>query len=398
MFTIKVPDYGCYSCIATGSLFQCWRSNQFHRSTFQFLSVFPLWSLMSVGAEALRCNAPSSFAIVTAVFDSSSVSDVIKTNHHIMMVDCCKYLWCCDCRIWFLHLVAWIQPMTVSSISHLPTCRANLGWQTRDLLAPGSLGPCFIMAGCGDHAPKDLPGKVEDKSSGRGLALKWDNIDAIRQRMRDGYNLLIHYDEKLKKATNQEVEKTTVNVKANYFVLAPVCQMMFAHGLVNIDGLEQEVKQLYSMYNVLANEKTVGKQAWAIRHLISVLKQSIKADKTDRTKPKRCPKDSLYDVMYYFVFGFFLGCPNANLVSLPAGNPSLRRTRRCRTFFWIWASLSGRTHHRSLLVKHLLTKSTDHAVVSYGSWCFFLNVEKCDRNLKLLQPLPSHITKPHYRQ
>ena len=149
------------------------------------------------------------------------------------------------------------------------------------------------MAGCGDHSPKDLPGKVEDKSNGRGLALKWDNLDAIRQRMRDGYNLVIHYDEKLKKATNQEVEKTTMNVKANYFVLAPVCQMMFANGLVNIGGLEQEVKQLYSMYNVLANEKTVGKQAWAIRHLISVLKQSTKADKNDRTKPKRCPKDSL---------------------------------------------------------------------------------------------------------
>eukprot|EP00435_Cladocopium_sp_Y103_P044436 s523_g12.t1 len=145
--------------------------------------------------------------------------------------------------------------------------------------------------GCGDHDPKDLAGKVEDKSSGRGLALKWDNIDAIRQRMRDGYNLVIHYDEKLKKNTNQEVEKLTGNVKANYFVLAPVCQMMFANGLVNIDGLEQEVKQLYSMYNVLANEKTVSKQAWAIRHLISVLKQSIKADTKDRTKPKRCPKD-----------------------------------------------------------------------------------------------------------
>ena len=143
-------------------------------------------------------------------------------------------------------------------------------------------------------APHDLP--LEDKKGlprGTGLSLKWDNIPEIRHRMRMGYNLLVHYDGKLKATMNADVEKTMPNVKANMHVLQPVCKMVATHGLVVIDDLEHDVKQLFSIYQLVATEKTISKQAWSIRYLIQVLKQSVKGEKDDPTRIKRCPKDSM---------------------------------------------------------------------------------------------------------
>ena len=132
----------------------------------------------------------------------------------------------------------------------------------------------------------------------QGLALTWDNMPAIRQRMRTGYNLVIHYDAKLKKATNFEVEKNIMNVKANFHVLHPVCRL-YANGLVNIDDLESEVKQIYSIYTALISSKHhISKQAWAIRYLIQVLKGTVKSAKNDPTRLKRYPKDSSYQNIF----------------------------------------------------------------------------------------------------
>lgn len=133
---------------------------------------------------------------------------------------------------------------------------------------------------------------LEDKRPrGAGLAIKWDNIPEIRHRMREGYNLLVHYDAKMKKCMNCDVERTIQNVKANIHVLGPVCKMISTDGLLIIEDLEYDVKQMFSLYNVLASEKTISKQAWAIRYLIQVLKHSVKGDKGDPSRVKRCPKD-----------------------------------------------------------------------------------------------------------
>lgn len=147
-----------------------------------------------------------------------------------------------------------------------------------------------------DGVPEDQEGKNQQHVSCQGLALKWDNMPAIRQRMRAGFNLVIHYDAKLKKATNFEVEKNIMNVKANFHVLHPVCHL-FASGLVNIDDLESEVKQIYSIYTALISPKShVSKQAWAIRHLIQALKGTVKSAKNDPTRLKRYPQDSNYQI------------------------------------------------------------------------------------------------------
>lgn len=137
-----------------------------------------------------------------------------------------------------------------------------------------------------------IPPEAKDKGSCKGLALKWDNNLVIRQRMREGFNLLVNFDAKLKVVTNSIVEKTQANVRVNSVVLQPVCQLIYATGLLNIEDLEHEVKQLYSMNTVLVSPKTIIEQAWAIRYLVQVLKGSVKAFKDDKERIRRCPKDS----------------------------------------------------------------------------------------------------------
>lgn len=154
--------------------------------------------------------------------------------------------------------------------------------------------PTVLPPTSADGVPEDQEGGDPQRVSCQGLALTWDNMPAIRQRMRAGFNLVIHYDGKLKKATNFEVEKNIMNVKANFHVLHPVCRL-FAKGLVNIDDLESEVKQIYSIYTALISPKShISKQAWAIRYLIQVLKGTVKCAKNDPTRLKRYPQDSNY--------------------------------------------------------------------------------------------------------
>ena len=145
--------------------------------------------------------------------------------------------------------------------------------------------------------PKGLDGAFcppeaqDQKGTGKGLALKWDNNPEIRQRLRSGKNLLVHFDAKMNIITNTTVEKTMANVKVNSMVLEPVCRMIRENGLTVIDDLEHEVKQIFSMYNMLVAPKTVISQAWSVRYLIQVLKGSVKSEKGNKEKIKRCPKD-----------------------------------------------------------------------------------------------------------
>ena len=168
-------------------------------------------------------------------------------------------------------------------------------WAEKDRIV--SWGRCEFMAlpakgEVAALAESDVLQRAKEKvGAGRGLALTWDNNEAIRQRMRGGYNLVIHYDAKFKRCTNSHVEKIMANVHHNTVVLEPVCRLS-GNGVVPKDELLHEVKQIFSMYNVLASDDTLRKQAWAIRHLIHVLKQSVKGVKGEPTRIKRCPKDS----------------------------------------------------------------------------------------------------------
>lgn len=126
-----------------------------------------------------------------------------------------------------------------------------------------------------------------------GLAIKWDDVEAIRQRMRERFNLLIHFDIKLKKKTNFAVQRSLSDVKANVDVLAPVCHLIRqTKKTPEIEPLEKEVQQMFALYNVPVKAATINDQAWAIRHLITVLRSTVRPSKPG-TPPgfARMPKD-----------------------------------------------------------------------------------------------------------
>ena len=126
-----------------------------------------------------------------------------------------------------------------------------------------------------------------------GLAIKWDDDDAIRQRMRDRFNLLVHFDIKLKKTTNFAVQKTISDVKANVNVLAPVCDLIRQKKKTpEIEPLEKEVQQMFALYNIPVSIATINDQAWAIRHLITVLRSTVRPPKPGSPPGfARLPKD-----------------------------------------------------------------------------------------------------------
>lgn len=124
-----------------------------------------------------------------------------------------------------------------------------------------------------------------------GLALKWDDCSVIRQRMRKKLNLVVHYDSKLKKETNFEVARSVKNVKANKAALVPLCQLIRHHQMIpNIDSLGDEVRKLFAMNNEPIHVNLAMTQAWNLRHLIAILRGTVRTDKFDKSK-KIFPKD-----------------------------------------------------------------------------------------------------------
>ena len=137
-------------------------------------------------------------------------------------------------------------------------------------------------------------GKSKTTANISGLALKWDDSSVIRQRMREGFNLCIHYDSKVKKETNFEVARNVKNLKANQQVMVPVLHIIRSTGcIINIDRLAMEVTKLYKLNDKTINTKTQYDQAWSIRHLVGVLRRTIRNDKHDKSK-KILPKDFGY--------------------------------------------------------------------------------------------------------
>ena len=150
---------------------------------------------------------------------------------------------------------------------------------------------CVVMASAtATPVPPEVP---QDAGVFSRLSLMWDNTPEIRQRLRNGGNLLIHYDHKLKKETNFAVEKNMFNVKANLSVLRPVCKLEGQKGrFADIDVLEEQVQKAFALYNINVQPKTIRDQGWAIRHLISTLKSTVRPPKGgERPSPGRCPKD-----------------------------------------------------------------------------------------------------------
>ena len=157
------------------------------------------------------------------------------------------------------------------------------------------------MASASAEPPKDEPSSSleEDKGEKRvgtytlaGLSLMWDNCSAIRHRLRQGLNPLVHWDSKFKKNTNHAVEKTVKDLKANHDIMLPVCRIIASNAglLPSVDRLSEELRLLCGLWQVTLSTDLARKQAWAIRLLVSVLKNSVWVDK--KKGVKHYPKDS----------------------------------------------------------------------------------------------------------
>lgn len=181
---------------------------------------------------------------------------------------------------------------------HLTSCPARVAHRRDWVWRPG-VG--HMMASLPEPDKDGLPQQVQQDF--KGLSLVWDNTPEIRQRLRDGANLLVHFDNKLKKETNFSVEKNTINVKANKAVLKPVCHIIRTCGkLPDIEVLEHQVEQVFSLHNVSISYKTLRDQAWSIRHLISTLKSSVRP--ANPGGKGRIPKDQNIHTTFYNMSGY----------------------------------------------------------------------------------------------
>ena len=137
--------------------------------------------------------------------------------------------------------------------------------------------------------PQEKPSKHILSDHVRRLAIAWDDAPAVRQRMRDGYNLCCHYDPKLQKLTNTAVGKNMRNIKENAPMLMVVCQWVRQEGhFPPIGPLAEQVRKLYSIYNRSITNAQSNDQAWYIRYLLNLLKSTVR---NDRKGVKTWPKD-----------------------------------------------------------------------------------------------------------
>ena len=152
-----------------------------------------------------------------------------------------------------------------------------------------------------ENAKKENKGHTISDLS--GLALKWDDSSMVRQRLRSGFNLVIHYDSKTKTETNCDVDRNLKNVKANYAPLMFVCQLIGKYRMIpNIDQLAEEVRKVYALNDKPITHPKSMSQAWSLRHLIGVLRGTVRTDKVDKTK-KVWPKDrgfKTWNVLCFF--------------------------------------------------------------------------------------------------
>ena len=79
--------------------------------------------------------------------------------------------------------------------------------------------------------------------------------------------------------------------KANFDVLSPVCKLIKSRGLPCIDHLHEEVRDLFEIYTVPISYRLALEQGWAIRHLLALLKTTIRSESKGSPTIKRMPKD-----------------------------------------------------------------------------------------------------------
>lgn len=144
--------------------------------------------------------------------------------------------------------------------------------------------PMAIVRSCGrlqggscsrTSSPAGSPKSVVGTFDIDTLAASWDDLAIVRERMRNGQNLLLHYDPLLEMATSNYVDATVDNLRIDAEILHPLLCIMKDHSnqLPAINKLINAVEEVYRIAKLSRTPDHFYQQAWAVRRLISKLKR-----------------------------------------------------------------------------------------------------------------------------
>ena len=140
--------------------------------------------------------------------------------------------------------------------------------------------------GCGS-ATAPSPSASGSEGSPRGLvgsfsldsmAVSWDDSPTIRDRIRENHNLMMRYDDTLRKpVADGYIDATIDNIKLNAMVLTPLLVVMKDnnHQLPSIEALNKAIDAFYQLSKVARSTDLVYQESWALRRLIGRLKKFI---------------------------------------------------------------------------------------------------------------------------
>lgn len=145
-----------------------------------------------------------------------------------------------------------------------------------------------------------------------GLHTAWDNTVEVRNRLRNGKNLVLQFDPEREELVNGPVDKTLANIRNNLCVLKPVLELMRVNNLQPpmIDRVIEEVRHLYTCSKVKVNHDTIYHQSWALRHLASLAKNTVQhrkflsEDNAYIPKKTRVKLRNRVFLLYFFYFPF----------------------------------------------------------------------------------------------
>ena len=152
-----------------------------------------------------------------------------------------------------------------------------------------------------------------------GLAIQWDNMPEVRDRLRGGDNLLKHWDHVQKAIVNSHVGKVVENLRVNAFVLRPLFEIMAKNDQKSpcIDKLQDEVKLLFTRMKITftKHQDRIYQDSWAIRRMCTLAKSQVFRDGPPKETTAYSDK-----MLFFFMFVFYMEA-FAKQISLTVPNP-----------------------------------------------------------------------------
>ena len=128
-------------------------------------------------------------------------------------------------------------------------------------------------------SPKSSTNTVVGNFSLEEIPAKWDDLPAIRDRMRNGESLIMRFDSTVGKTeAASAVEATVENLKLNTPVLLPIMEIMAINDLrlPSIEALIGAIEDFYQLCKKTVRQPDyVYQAAWSIRRMIGRAKKFI---------------------------------------------------------------------------------------------------------------------------